>query len=720
MNFYDLPQTLAADIKKYDELVKGYKDKTVDKVKFKAFRVPMGVYEQRESETYMCRVRLPGGAITPTQLIAVAAVAKKYSDRPLHFTTRQEVQIHHLKLENTVKIMQELKLVGLSTRGGGPNTIRNIMGAVSAGVDQAEAFDISPYVQALTSRMIAEKDSWSLPRKLKIAFSGSPQDEGLATVNDLGFVAKLDPKLGKGFAVYIAGGMGSKPQPGILLYPFVPEKEVYNIARAVKVLFDKYGNRKNKNAARMRFLFNNLGKEELEKVKKEGAKPLSILSIPKVKTGFLEIPLFLGDLSPEKAKLLGNSLKEYGEDIVRAATTQNLLLRNIDPSKITELKAGLQEQGILEKLHPVVAKAAACAGASTCRLGICLSRGLLEAIKDQFEKDKLKSEKLEDIALKVSGCPNSCGHHPIADIGFYGVVKRQHNRLVPSYTLVVGAVVEEGKTKLAEKIGVLPAKNIPFFLSEFLKYVQQTRKKEESFAQYLNRVGRDEIDKLLEKYSLVPDFHKDKNYYYDWSATEIFSLAGKAQGECSAGIYDLIDWDFSNIKDGLTKKNARSVVLAASRALLVTKGLEPKSEREAVELFRDNFIGRHLEIKYKTVIDKYLSQKDILLQEAQGLSEAVRQLYDTMDNSLKFPELENVKVEQKAGQFRDFRGVACPMNFVKTKLVLETMQPGEKLEILLDDGEPIDNVPGSVKAEGHKILKQEKKDNYWMVVIKKV
>src|SRR3989339_1290783 len=203
MSFYKLPESLDSEIKEYEKLVKEYKAGKLAAVKMKAYRVPFGVYEQREPETYMCRIRLPGGAITPEQLIGVAEISEKYSDRPLHFTTREEVQIHHVTLEDTVSIIKELKELGLSTRGGGGNTIRNILGDGSSEVD--------PYIQALTSRLIAEQDSWSLPRKLKIAFSGDASDRGLATCNDLGFIFKIKNGT-KGFSVYIAGGMGSKPQ----------------------------------------------------------------------------------------------------------------------------------------------------------------------------------------------------------------------------------------------------------------------------------------------------------------------------------------------------------------------------------------------------------------------------------------------------------------------------------------------------------------------------
>lgn len=754
MNFYEIPKTLEKEIQDYEKLVSEYKADKVNKVKFKAVRVPMGIYEQREVETYMCRIRLPGGAITPEQLIGVAKIAEKYSDRPIHFTTRGEGQVHHVELEKTVLVLKELRKIGLATRGGGGNTVRNIIGEATAGISEDEVFDVSPYVQALTSRLIAEKDSWSLPRKFKIAFSGSSADRGLATINDLGFIAKLDKAGKKGFKVYIAGGMGGKPSPSRLLYKFISEAEVYNVAKAAKSLFDKYGNRKNKHAARLRFLYAKLGKEEFEKKYKEELKdvraqkfaPLEITPVAKLKKGSFELPLFLGDMETKDAIALGQILQEYGDDVLRVTTRQNILLRNLETSEIEKIKEKLKKAGILKDFPPLIGSGIACAGASTCRLGICLSRGLIDELRKRFVKEDLSSDKIDDLSLNISGCPNSCGQHPIGNIGLFGVAKRKDNRMLPCYTLVIGGHVEEDKTQLAQKIEILPSKAIPAFLLEFLRFVQESRQEGEVFVDYLSRVGQQKIAELAEKYASLPTFEEGKDYYYDWSADEPFSILSKVEGECSAGLFDLIDWDFDNITLAFAelKKNQnspeilRSIVVYASRALLVTKGLEAKTEPEAVALFKEHFIGRHIEPVYATVLEHYASNKELKRDEVQTLVDAVKGLYDAMDDSLRFPKLlKEVVPEAEAGgkggekkgagaragvksiEFRDFRGVACPMNFVKTKLVLETMKVGEQLEVLLDDGEPMDNVPASVKADGHKVVKQDKIEEHWSVLIEK-
>ncbi|MHA1381507.1 MAG: sulfurtransferase TusA family protein [Candidatus Helarchaeota archaeon] len=741
MGFYKLPSNLNDELVEYEKLVKDYLKGLVHKTKMKAIRVPMGVYEQRDNEKYMVRIRLPGGDITPKQLIKTAEIAKKYTNQPLHFTTRQDVQIHSLNLIDTINVMNELKQIGLSSRGGGGNTVRNILGSFDAGIDPDEVFNISPYIRSLTSRLIAESDSWTLPRKLKIAFSINDKDTGLATINDLGFIAKKDKNGRKGFSVYIAGGMGRKPKVGTLLYDFIDHTEVYNTAKATKNLFDKFGNRKNKYKARLRFLYNQLGHDafiqkfenELKAVQKENYPPLDLHDDAPLHKGHLEIPLFLGDLTFEKAIRLGRIIEKYGEDTIRITPNQNILLRNIPENTIEQLRQKIKKEDIAEELSPLMANAVACAGASTCKLGICLSRNLLTAIKKKLTDNSIPYENLKDLLIKISGCPNTCGHHIIADIGFSGAVRRHNNRPVPYYNVVIGGIIKEGKTKLAERVTILPAKAIPDFFYEFLNFVHETRKNGEPFTDYLSRIGKNELLRLSEKYSQVPTFKENSDYYHDWYDDKVFSLTSKIEGECSAGLFDLIELDFSIAEKGLEKiKNVVNVqekinilyevIGSTSRALLITKGLEPKSDIEAVVLFKEHFIGKHIDKKFGELINKYLFHQFVQIESVKELYQEAKKLYNSMDNSLRFPE---IKDETENKQFiqnkiiKDFRGVACPLNFVKTKLVLETMNPGDQLEILLDDGEPIDNVPASVKAEGHKILNQKKIKDYWSIVIKK-
>lgn len=727
MGLYEIPESLDMDISNYEAMANEFTAGKINKLKMKAGRVPMGVYEQRKDGTYMVRVRVAGGDISPSQLAGVVKIARKYTEKPLHITTRQELQLHDIGLHDTYKIMKELRAIGLSTRGGGGNTVRNITGSFDEGFDPAEVFSITPYVRALTSRMISEPDSWVLPRKFKIAFSGSEKDNAYATVNDLGFIAGRNDKGEKGFMVYIAGGMGGKPSVGTLLYDFAPDTEVYNITKAAKQLFDMHGNRKNKHAARLRFVLSRLGRQEfislfeniLAEVREKKYPPLALPAHKPGHKGHVMIPVFLGDLSQEKAVKLSEIAGKYGEETIRLTHEQNLMLRNIPENEVETASASLVKAGILEKENRICDSAVVCAGASTCRLGICLSRGLMKAVK---ERQKERNAQVEDAAamIRVSGCPNTCGQHMIADIGFYGAAKRHEGRLAPAYYVMAGGVVGAGKTKFAAQRGFIFARRVPDFLLDLLEHAGQNRKDGGSFNGYLLRDGNKKIDELVEKYSR-PVTAEEKDIYTDWYADREFSLADKMEGECSAGVFDLIELDFSAAEAALAKGDTASGVAAASRALLITKGLEANTPGDAVRLFAENFIGKHIAAEHAAIASDFQRGGLISADRAAAFLKEVRKTYDAMDNSLRFPEIAPAggRASAEKTEFRDFRGVKCPMNFVKTKIVLESMKPGEKLEILLDDGEPIENVPASLKNEGHEIVKLEKSGEYWTVLIRK-
>lgn len=772
---YSLPANIDADIAKLESLIADFKGGKITAAELKAHRVPFGVYEQREADTYMVRVRCPGGCITPEQLECVADLSNKYSNGTLHITTRQEVQIHYVKLDDVISVMKELRKYDLAARGGGGNTVRNILSDERAGISNSEAFDVTPYTIELTDRLIAEEDSWTLPRKLKISFSGSQEDSALATVADLGFIATI--KDGKrGFKVYVAGGFGSKPQVGQLYHEFLPQEEVYNFAEAVKQLFWKFGNRKNKHAARLRYLWRTLGEDEFrnkleaeykivkeksyppfqvkelsvdlkspqfEKVVTDGAyqtwKSRFVLTQKQAGLYQVIVPVELGFITGDKIKELASFLDQLGDDVLRFTKDQNIVLRNIKEEYLSVVYNNLKSIQSEFNRPFILDHIVACAGASTCKLGFCLSRGAATAITRQLESDDLDLDRLNNLRINISGCPNSCGQHPIADIGFFGRAGRSGEHMYPKYVVVAGAIIADGETKYASSIGDISARDLPKFLSEVLAdYLDSNLK---SFNEYLEDGGKDFIESLLADYDDIPLFEDDKNYYFDWGASELFSVAGRSQGECSAGLFDLIDVDIANVKGRLEKLNTTSdqneqlavlkeLVFYASRTLLITRGIQPKSEQEAFDNFEQQFISSGI------VNDSFMK---LLLTAKEGrvglddkaqvvdLCNTVEELYEGMDNAFQFKvkpsqpedEKEPEVKEDTQGVLKDLRGVACPMNFVKTKMELSRIKSGEILVIWLDEGAPIENVPGSVRSEGHEVLKQEKIDEYWSVTIKK-
>ncbi|MCC8088866.1 MAG: nitrite/sulfite reductase [Rikenellaceae bacterium] len=262
---YELPKTLVQDIDNLGLLTDKFRKGEIGATEFKVGRVPMGIYEQRKDGTYMVRIRTTGGVITPHQLSGIIDIAKKHGSGLLHITTRQEIQIQNIKIDDTGSILNDLKKIGLSSKGGGGNTVRNIIVAEDSGISEKEVFDPTPHSMALTTKLIAEPDSFTLPRKLKIAFSGNEDNTDYAAINDIGFIAQIQDGA-RGFKIYVGGSVASKPTIGWVLADFIPEGDIYAAAEAVKRLFSDYGNRKNKHKARIRHIFYRLGAEEVHRL----------------------------------------------------------------------------------------------------------------------------------------------------------------------------------------------------------------------------------------------------------------------------------------------------------------------------------------------------------------------------------------------------------------------------------------------------------------------
>jgi sulfite reductase (ferredoxin) len=807
---YLLPESLDAEINELEEKIVRFKAGELTATEMKVARVPFGVYEQRKKDTYMVRVRCAGAVVTPTQLEKIAELSQRHAAGYIHLTTRQEIQLHYVLIDSLIPVIRELKTVGLSSRGGGGNTVRNIMAQEDAGIADDEIFDVSPYAIALTSRFLAEPDSWNLPRKFKIAFSGSSDDRGYATIDDVGFIAKMkDGK--KGFKVYFAGGLGAKTQVGLPLFDFVPEREVYHVAKAVKRVFYNNGNRKNKHAARLRFLVKTLGEEKLkqitldeyEAVKKEGYPPLEIhaiengglkLSSPveeaadlqnfelwqrrfvrrQKQDGFFSVilPAHLGHVDNDKAIALARFLRPFGDNTIRIRKDQNFLLRNIPQGYLPNLYNFLEKTFDHFNRPFVMDKVIACAGASTCQLGICLSPGAATATMRYLEAADFGLDKAADAVINISGCPNSCGQHHVGDIGFAGKVARKGDKVYPAFTVVAGALVREGETELAQGVGEVAARDLPFVVQDALRKYVDDKNGFSSFREYVrSEQGKEDLKAICARYKETPAFEEDKNYYFDWGTDQIFSIAERGKGECSAGIFDLIESDFGVIQqakkmiDGIKEKGGtdeqkarllKDIVYKSAHVLLVTRAFEPKSEQETYDLFRAHFINTGLiDVSFNDLLKTAESKRyEAFLGKEQlvdVLVERVKLLYDVMDSAFNFklPEgdalhTRHVEINEvgsrgsktaagksadqrivdaaavKPDAVKDLRGVACPMNFVKTKMELSKMKAHQVLEIWLDDGAPIDNVPGSVRAEGHKVLSREKTDGYWTVRVEKV
>ncbi len=763
-NILMIPQNIRKDTKSYRKRVEKFVRGEMTSPQFKAYRIPMGIYEQRASGKYMVRIRIPAGIVLPHQLECIAGLSKIYGNGIIHVTTRQDLQIHDVAIENTPEVLEKLLEAGLSPRGGGGNTVRSITVCPRCGVCSKEAFDVAPYAIALSEYLLQNNSSFNLPRKFKIAFSGCSTDCASASVTDIGFFAHIrDGK--KGFSVYAGGGLGSNSRTAIKIEDFIPALKIFGTTEAVKRLFDHHGDRTNKHRARLRYVlmrhgqkeFMNLYQTELEKIERGGlADPVPRIreikrnnkapskleeeiiydfdssfsrQIEDDKTPGLcsvRIALRRGDIPAGDLPVVGNLAEQYGEGFVRATQMQDLVICGVRKSDIQRVISALTELSI-DIINISGISIVSCAGATTCKLGLCNSRGLARAIESEIADLKLSASKHETI-IRISGCPNCCGHHHIGELGFEGRAKRIRGKLMPFYDVIFGAHVAEGEAHLGKRLASLPAKKVPVFTREILSLPEDL-----SFESVTDAVVR---------HKFISQEQIPSEYYNDFGSSKPFSLAGRGPGECGAGVMDLIGLDIDEAKTALeeaanfeiTEEKGQALygaLLAGARALLVIFGQEPKSDQEVFDTFNrfliePGWVGPDARELIKSAADWKTGRKVSLEYQIVSVTVLVRrieELFYSLDSNLKF-KVEPLEkgIPRPLGvesRFLDLRGVACPMNFVRAKLELETIGTGEMLDILLDDGDPIRNVPASFEEEGQEVVEIKKEQEHFCVTVRK-
>lgn len=810
---YQLPSSLSQDIERFKTLADGYRSQSVSPVEFKAFRVPMGVYEQRKNEVYMARIRATGGVIDPQQLLAVIDIALANGSDLLHVTTRAEVQILNLQLERMENVLRALQEAGLATKGGGGNTVRNILVSEWSGIGQEETFDTTPYAMALTDMVVPEGDSYLMPRKMKIAFSSDENYVDYAGINDIGLVAQVrDGK--RGFRVYIGGGAGSKPATGWLWREFLPAEDLYTLVKALKTFFCEHGNRKDKYKARIRFIFYKLGQDETFRLidryfdeQKAADKhladrtaefadeatvrptvsysPVTLTAdeetafaqwqrryvTPQRQSGYASvvIPLVWGNISLadgaslQKLREVIQLAARFGRHTVRFTPKQNIRLRNIPVAALPEVYRLVTAFSGESQRPLVLNNIVSCTGADTCRLGICLSKGLADAIRTALDRSALELDALADARINISGCPNLCGQPLWADLGFVGKVLHSSDHAYPAYQVFTGADYTS-RPALAQSVGTVSALKVPQLVVAIARqYVDilnfavanGVQRPYADFGAYLrSEAGRRAVAALVSELADVPPFAADKNYYFDWGSSEVFNVAQRGKPECSAGLFDMIGVDQEAI-NAARDKSPYDVIYHASRMLLVTRGLDPATPAEVYDAFIEHFITPgYVSSDFLPLVTRAKSEGaagDFSGEKAlaNALADRVIALYQGMDDSLQFhperiddgasaapqqtgekkvgesaPSANNTTTTGETGltvaRTKDLRGVLCPMNFVRTKLELASLQSGDVLEIWLDDGKPIENVPGSVRLEGHTVISEtQTAEGYWQVLIRK-
>ncbi len=514
------------DIDTFVEMLARFESGEITSEQFRAFRLLRGVYGQRQTDVQMLRVKIPFGRLFPAQLEALADVAERYSRGYGHVTTRQNVQFHFIQMSEVETAMRRLDEAGLTTREACGNSVRTVTACEVAGVCEGAAFDVTPYAEALTRMLLRHPLSSSLPRKFKIAFSGCGRDCAMGAINDLGFVAAVENGE-RGFKVLAAGGLSTTPQAAIVLHDFVRAGEISRVAETLVRLFHSLGNRENKHRARLKYVLRKLGeasfREEYARRRAEvDAEALAeIDEAPQPATtpappveddaprapGYLAwkasavfaqkqagyaavyVRLPLGDVTSVQLRALGGLATRFGDGSVLLSIDQNLVLPWVDARSLPAIHRALVALDLAELDRGTARDVTSCPGAETCNLAVTGSRSLARAIGDRLAGDEEHALRaFARTTIKISGCPNSCGQHHVADLGFHGAVKNVNGVAVPMYQLHLGGGVDADGARFGRQVVKIIARRVPDAVVALLELFESDAKPGEEPAAFFRRV----------------------------------------------------------------------------------------------------------------------------------------------------------------------------------------------------------------------------------------
>jgi sulfite reductase (ferredoxin) len=541
----------------------------------------------------MQRIKIPFGGVTPEQLDTLADLAEEYADSVLHVTTRQDFQLHYVHIDDTPNLMRRLAAVGITTREACGNSIRNVTACPLSGVCNSETFDTTPYARAAAKFMLGHPDAQGFGRKFKIAFSGCKAEAcGLTNMHDMGCIAVTrleDGREKRGFEVYVGGGLGAVPHQAKLFDAFVREEELLPLTQAIARVFARLGEKKNRAAARIKFLIAKLGIDEFRRIVHEELKTMP--SDPRW-TGYLEelgsyqdspskppaflngqqrpegfekwfatnvyrqkqagyavasVTLPLGDMTSAQTRQLANIARRFSADTLRTTVEQNIVLRWVAEADLPDLYRQLSSIGLGEPGAGTILDVVACPGTDTCKLGIASSRGLAGEIRTRLA-DRLFTldQSVRNLHIKISGCFNSCGQHHLADLGFYGTSRTIANRKVPHFQVVLGGKWQDNAGAYGLAIGTVPSKNIPDVIETITGRYVRERKGTESFQEFIKRIGKQECRTLIEPFMEVPVYERDRSYYSDWGDPREFTIGDMGVGECAGEVISVTQFDLAD------------------------------------------------------------------------------------------------------------------------------------------------------------------------------
>jgi sulfite reductase (ferredoxin) len=554
----------------------------IEETEFIKFRLKQGVYGQRQADVQMIRVKLPLGGITADQLDAFADGIERYV--PLkkgHITTRQNIQMHHIPLPDAAKLIRELGDAGLSSREGCGNTMRNVTGDPRAGVLPGEDFDITPYAAAYVRYFVRHPTTQAMPRKWKTAFASTAGDNTIAQIHDGAYLPTVRDGV-RGVAVLVGGGTSIMPRLAPTLYDFVEldNGDYLKVAEAMVRIFDRQDFlRVNRARARIKVLVDKIGIDAFRELVDEELKgdwvkerDFSIESLlleddeqanlpapresyaspngdlrafesfaatnvdAQRQPGFstVEVKIRRGDLTPEQLRGLAQIMRDYCGGYARTTVHQNLVLRWVRDEALYEVWRALSELGLGDAGADEITDVVSCPGTDSCKLGITSSMGLNQAIQDRLVQMELSDELTRRIHIKMSGCPNGCGQHHIANIGFYGASIKVGEHTIPAYIPHVGGAYETGDVVLGQRLKTrLPAKRVPDAVERWVRFYESDRQDGEAFNAFVARVGAEPFTALVKDLALPAEFNlENMNLFIDWTKNQPFEVQ-RGEGECA-------------------------------------------------------------------------------------------------------------------------------------------------------------------------------------------
>lgn len=633
------------DIQELQEKIQAFKEGRIPEDKFKAYRLTRGVYGQRQQGVQMFRTKIPYGKLTSAQLVRLADISERFATGNLHLTTRQNIQMHYVKLEDSPQIWTLLESAGITAREACGNTVRNITASAMAGIDPEEPFDVTPYVRAVFSYFLRNPICQDMGRKVKIAFSSSEKDSAFTYFHDFGFIPRVQEREGesfRGFKVVVGGGLGAQSILAQTAYEFLPADQLIPYLEAGIRVFDRYGERTKRFKARMKYLIKDLGLEAYQALVEQEKQGLAALSIPlnfeDEAPGFvppqvngihlsgqerkdfelwrstnvtgqkqgewvgvsLRVPR--GDIHADTARKLAKVVKRFAADDLRVTVNQGLLMRHVHPDSLPALYLALKDLDLHLPGFDGIADVTACPGTDTCNLAVTNSTSLAAQLESMVWDEFPQLIGDPQFKIKISGCMNSCGQHMAAAIGLHGSSIKVGKQVVPAMQVVLaGGVGPDGVGYIGEKVIKLPTKRIPLAVAWTLNDYLLHSEPEELFLHYFQRQDKRYFYDLLKPLADKDDLRPED--YRDWGHEEAF-VPEVGVGECAGVMFDLVGSIIQEAEERLASGDkalasdeyghaaywAYSAMVIGAKALLLAKEVQCNTHMGIIRDFDKEYV----------------------------------------------------------------------------------------------------------------------------------